>query len=141
MTAALILGSLIFVGSELVFAQATYCPDSISVNQKIEKVPEGWTAGQNDFPSTLAGIAFSSGSPGEGAILVYDRWTKRNAMAYAVWHFQPKSPHRIWLSCRYASTRVVLIKQLPAETSESTVTYDLKVSVGGDPAVRKITCH
>src|SRR5271169_1736540 len=45
MTAAFILGSLIFVGSELIFAQATYCPESISVNQKTERVPGGLDRG------------------------------------------------------------------------------------------------
>ena len=100
MTAALILGSLIFVCARLVVAQETYCPESISVNEKIEKVPDGWTARQNDLPSTLAGIGFSSGPPEDGAALVYDRWTKSNALAYAVWYFQPKSAHRIWLTCR-----------------------------------------
>ena len=140
-TAALILGSLIFTCPELVVAQETLCPESIAVRQTIEKVPEGWTAGQDEVPSSLAGIAFFSGPPAEGAALVYDKWTKRNGMAYGVWHFQPKSPDRIWLSCRYSLTRVVLAKPLSASTSECTVTYDPKVLVAGDPEIREITCH
>jgi hypothetical protein len=36
---------------------------------------------------------------------------------------------------------VVLAKQLPAETSECTVTYDPKVTISGSPEIRKIDCH
>jgi len=135
------MGSLILVCPGLVFPQQTLCPESISVNQTIEKVPEGWTARQDALPSALAGITFSSGPPEEGAALVYDRWTKRNGVAYGVWNFQRGSSHRIWLSCRYSFTRVVLAKQLPADTSECIVAYDLKQSISGEPLIRKITCH
>jgi hypothetical protein len=141
MSAALILGQLFFACLQLAAAQETYCPTFISVDQTIEKVPEGWTARQDESASALAGITFYSGPPEEKASLVYDRWTKHNGFAYGVWHFQPKSSHRIWLSCSYSFTRVVLVKQLPAETSECTVTYDPKVSVSGSPEIRKITCH
>ena len=140
-TAALILGSFVFVRPQPGFAQTTYCPESVFVNQAIDKIPEGWTPGQEDVPSALAGIAFFSGPPEEKAALVYNRWTKRSGLAYAVWHFQPKSSHRIWLTCRYSFTRVVLTKQLPASTSECTVTYDLNVSVSGEPTIRKMVCH
>jgi hypothetical protein len=140
-SAALILGALFFAFPKAALSQEKYCPESISVDQKIEKAPEGWTVGRDEFPSTLAGITFNSGPPAEKASLKYDRWTKRNGLAYGVWHFQPNSPHRIWLGCRYSFTRVVLVKQLPAETSECTVTYDPKVAVSGDPEIRNIACH
>jgi hypothetical protein len=139
--AVLILVRMFFALPESAVAQESYCPKSISVTQTIEKVPEGWSAGQDEFASTLAGIAFYSGPPKEKALLKYDRWTKRNGLAYGVWHFQPKSSYRIWLSCRYSFTRVVLAKQLPADTTECTVTYDPKVLVAGSPGIRTITCH
>jgi hypothetical protein len=139
-SAALILGALFFTFSEPASAQA-YCPESISVEQSIAKIPQGWTVGQDEAASTLAGVTFYSGPPEEKASLVYDQWTKQNGLAYGVWHFQPKSSHGIWLRCRYSSTRMVLVKQLPAETSECTVTYDPKVSVSGSPEIRKIDCH
>lgn len=140
--AALMAGALFFACPEFASAQETYCPKVISVDQTIEKAPEGWTAGQDESVSSLAGIAFYSGPPEEKALLKYDRWTKRNGLEYGIWHFQPKSSHRIWLSCRYSYTRVVLVRQLSAETSECMVTYDPKVSVTGcSPAVRNIACH
>jgi hypothetical protein len=142
MSAALILGAVFLACPELASAQETCCPKSISADQTIEKVPEAWTAEQDEFVSSLVGIAFYSGPPEEKAMLAYDRWTKRNGLEYGIWHFQPKSSHRIWLSCRYSYARVVLVRQLPAEASECIVTYDPKVSVSGcSPGVRKIACH
>ena len=38
------------------YAQDAYCPQSISVKQTAEKVPAGWTAGQEKTPNNLAGI-------------------------------------------------------------------------------------
>jgi hypothetical protein len=140
-SAALIVGSLFFASPEPASAQETYCPESISVEQTVAKIPEGWTVRQDEAASTLEGITFYSGPPEEKASLVYDQWTKRNGLAYGVWHFQPKSSHPIWLSCRYSSTRVLLAKQLPAETSECIVTYDPKATVSGSLEIRKIDCH
>jgi hypothetical protein len=141
MSAAVILGALFFAGPEPASAQGTYCPESISVDQTVAKVPQGWTVGRDEAASTLAGISFYSGPPEEKASLVYDEWTKRNGLAYGVWRFQPKSAHPIWVSCFYSSTRIILSKQLPAETSECTVTYDPKVTISGSPEIRKIDCH
>ena len=140
-SAALILGSLFFTCPEPASAQETYCPESISVEQTVIKIPEGWTVRRDEGASTLEGIAFYSGPPDEKAMLVYDQWTKRNGLAYGVWHFQSKSSHPTWLSCRYSFTRVVLAKQLPVEISECTVTYDPKVTISGSPEIRKIDCH
>lgn len=137
---ALILGAALLACPEFASSQEKYCPESISVAQTIENVSEGWTARQDESASILAGVTFYSGPPEEKSSLVYDQWTRRNGLAYGVWHF-PKSSHRIWLSCRYSFTRVVLVKQLPAETSECTVTYDPRVSVSGLPEIRKMACH
>ena len=122
-------------------AQDAYCPQSISVKQTAEKVPAGWTAGQEKTPNNLAGITFYDGPPEQEASLVYDKWTKRNGLAYGVWSFTPNSAPGIWLSCRYAATNVVLSKRLPASTSGCTVTYNPKVTVDGYPEIQKIACH
>jgi hypothetical protein len=141
MKTALMLVALLLAEVQLGFAQATYCPASIAVGQKIETVPDGWKAAQDDVTNMLSGITFYSGPPEEKASLVYDRWTKRNGLAHAVWQFQPESRHRTWLSCRYSSTRIVLTKELLADISECVVTYDLKTSIAGEPVIQKIDCH
>jgi hypothetical protein len=140
MSVALLSSALVFACPKFASSQEKYCPESISVAETAENIPEGWAAGLDESASTLAGIAFYSGPPEEKASLVYNRWTRRNGLAYGVWRF-PKSSHRIWLSCRYSFTRIVLVKQLPAETSECTVAYDPKVSVSGSPEILKISCH
>ena len=140
-TALVILASFFLTLQGLAAAQTTYCPETVSVDQNLAKIPPGWIVGRDDAPSALAGITFYSGPPEEKASLVYDKWTKRDGLAYGVWRFQPKSSQRIWLSCSYSSTRVVLMKQLPPETSGCTVVYDPKVQVSGSPEIQKITCQ
>ena len=66
-SAGLILGFVFFARPEFAFAQETYCPESISVYQTIDKIPEDWTAKQDELASTLAGIAIYSGPPEEKA--------------------------------------------------------------------------
>ncbi|HZR27446.1 MAG TPA: STY0301 family protein [Terriglobales bacterium] len=131
---------LILISPTTAQGQESYCPKSITVKETVEKVPEGWTAGQDKTPKNLlAGITFYDGPPEQEASLVYDSWTKRNGLAYGVWHFDPNSS--IWISCRYSATSVVLSKQLPAKTSKCDVTYDPKVTVDGYPELQKIACH
>jgi hypothetical protein len=116
-----------------------YCPSSIEVNQSIKTIPSQWTAAHEDFPSILAGITFYSGPPSEDASLVYDKWVKRNGLAYASWTFSTDSS-RIWLKCSYAYTTVTLAKELPKGTKRCDVTYDPKVESNGSPEVKDISC-
>ena len=122
-------------------AQDAYCPKSISVTQTADKVPDGWTAGQDKSPIQLSALTFYDGPPDQEASLAYDSWTKRSGLAYAVWHFTPNSGSGTWLSCHFAGTNVVLSKKLPASTSECTVTYDPKVTIAGNPEIKKIVCQ
>ena len=55
---ALIAGSLFFACPEPASAQETYCPERISVEQTVAKIPEGWTVRQDEAASTLEGITF-----------------------------------------------------------------------------------
>jgi len=133
---------LVLTSPTTALGQENYCPKSISVKETIEKVPDGWTAGQDKAPKNLlAGITFYDGPPEQEASLVYDSWTKRNGLAYGVWHFTPNASPGVWLSCRYSATSVVLNKKLPAGISECTVTYDPKVTIDGYPEIQKIACH
>jgi hypothetical protein len=133
--------ALVFISACAVYAQDAYCPQSVSVKQAVDAVPDGWTAGQDKSPIQLAGITFYDGPPEQEASLAYDSWTKRNGLAYAVWTFTPNSGQGTWLSCRYSGTNVVLSKKLPASTSKCTVSYDPKVTVAGNPEIKKIACH
>jgi|SRR5579859_34642 len=140
--AALAFGlTLAFILPHAAYAQDVYCPKSIAVKQTADKVPDGWTAGQDKSPIQLSAITFYDGPPEQEASLAYDSWTKRNGLAYGVWRFTPNSGQGTWLSCHYSGTNVVFSKKLPASTSECTVTYDPKVTVAGNPEIQKIACH
>ena len=131
---------LVFIGPARSLGQENYCPKSISVKEIIDKAPDGWTVAQDkQAKNVLAAITFYDGPPEQEASLVYDKWIKHNSSAEGIWQFDPSSS--IWISCRYASTSIVLQKQLPAKTSECTVTYDPKTTIDGDPEIQKIACH
>ena len=131
----------LFVLAYPAYAQDGYCPDSISVTQTADKVPDGWFAGQDKSSLQLSALTFFDGPPIDEASLAYDSWTKHNGLAHGVWHFTPNTMRGTWLSCHYSGTNVVLNKKLPPSTSECTVTYDPKVTIAGNPEIKKITCH
>jgi hypothetical protein len=120
------------------WGQDSFCPQSISVKQTIDKVPGGWTAAQGKQPNNLSGITFYDGPPEQEASLAYDQWIRTGSIAIAKWQFEPSSS--IWIACHYSATSIVLQKQLPPKTSKCTVIYDTKVTVDGNPEIQKITC-
>jgi hypothetical protein len=123
------------------WAQQSYCPQSISVKQTPANIPEGWTASQDNMPNVWEGVTFYSGPPEDNASLVYHRWAKRNGVESGIWHFAPKSSPPIWLSCRYSFTSVTLSRQLSADTTECTVTYKARTSPAESLQIQKIACR
>jgi hypothetical protein len=132
--------SIAIAAAAFASASDNYCPASVTASQEIQNAPAGWALSHGDLPSPLSGITLYSGPPSENASLVYDKWTKRNGFAYAIWKFSRDSKYRIWLRCIYANTTITLDKELPAGISECEVTYDPSVSVAGSPEVKKIAC-
>jgi len=139
--------ALAIIGCGMAFAMATlatakddYCPASVTAKQQIQNAPVGWVVSHSNMPSALAGITLYNGPPSENVSLVYDKWSRRNGLAYAVWKCAAASKERIWLRCVYANTTVTLDKELPAGTSQCEVTYDPEVSVAGSPEVKNIVC-
>jgi hypothetical protein len=133
--------ALVLISASALQAQDAYCPPSVSVKQAVDAVPDGWFAGQDKSPLQLSALTFFDGPPVEEASLAYDSWTKHNGLAHGVWHFTPNTMRGTWLSCHYSGTNVVLNKKLPPSTSECTVTYDPKVTIAGNPEIKKIDCH
>jgi hypothetical protein len=137
----LTLASIVYVGPSSLFAQQSYCPQSISVKQTLANIPEGWTAGHDDMPNRWEGATFYSGPPEEKASLVYDRWTKSSGTESGIWHFARNSSPAIWLSCRYSFTNITLAKQLSPDTTECTMTYTARTSSLEPLEIQKIACH
>jgi hypothetical protein len=137
----LTLALIVSASLSSLFAEQSYCPQSIAVKQTLANVPEGWTAGHDDMPNTWDGVTFYSGPPEEKASLVYDRWTKGNGSEMGIWHLAQKSSPPIWLSCRYAYTNVTLARQLSADTTECTVTYKARTSSLEPLEIQRVACH
>jgi hypothetical protein len=115
------------------------CPESISVKQTLVKPEPGWQPGTSDLPIRLAGVTFFDGPPEEKASLVNDSESIVKGKQVAVWRFGPQS--QIWLSCRYASSNIVLSRALTKGTSTCRVTYIPKQTIAGLPAIEKIECE
>jgi hypothetical protein len=130
--------SVVFACGVYVSAQTSYCPQSVTVKQTIDKLPDGWSTLQDDSPNALATLTFFSGPPDQKQSLVYDKWVRESGLARAEWHFTKSTT--IWLTCGYASTNIALARQLPSVT-QCTVTYDPKVQVAGSPSIQKIDCQ
>jgi hypothetical protein len=94
------------------------CPRTISVRQEIAAAVPGWKTSLDDAPHRLAQVTFFEGLPEEKASLVYDRFARN----VATWMFTPEQ--RIWVSCAYTGTAVLLAKPLPQGTKTCTVGYD-----------------
>lgn len=121
--------------STAALAQERYCPATISVKQEIQQVPAGWRALPGKPPYQLAGITFYEGPPEQMASLAPDSETK----SANTWHFEP-SPEGIWIACSYASTDIVVAKQLPKEISQCVISYDRQLATAGLPEIRRVDC-
>ncbi len=137
---AIIWCSMAFATATLAVAKDDYCPASVTAKREIQNAPVGRVVSHSNMPSALAGITLYNGPPRENVSLVYDKWSRRNGLAYAVWKFSAAPKERIWLRCLYANTTIALDKELPEGTSQCKVTYDPKVSVAGSPEVKNIVC-
>ena len=109
MSVAVILGDCRLLARSLPLLKKHTVQRAFLWPKRVKTFRRAGTARQDESPSTLSGITFFSGPPEEKASLAYDQWTRRNGLAYGIWHF-PKSSHRIWLSCHFSFTRVVLVK-------------------------------
>jgi hypothetical protein len=128
-------------GLSPLFAQQSYCPRLISVEQTAEKVPDGWKSILDDVPNTWDGVTFYSGPPEEKASLVYDLWAKSSGSESGIWHFVRKSSPSIWLSCRYSFTNITLAKRLSPDTTECTVTYKARTSALEPLEIQRVACR
>lgn len=130
-------GLLALAGS-FALAEDVRCPETISVKQRLAKPEQGWQEGIADMPIRLAGVTFYDGPPEQKASLVYDGKRRLKGRRIATWRFGPQS--RIWISCGYAGTTIVLSRPLAGGVSECSVTYDPGQTVAGLPSIEKMDC-
>jgi hypothetical protein len=82
-TVALIVGSLFFACPEPASAQETYCPESISVEQTVAKIPEGWAGrlGRMKRPAPWRGLRFIADLPRKKPV-----WCTTSGQSAMAWH-------------------------------------------------------
>jgi len=124
----------------LASADEVRCPSTVGVDQKARSAPDGWSVSYDPSSHPFASVTFYDGRPEESMSLVHDSESKTTTQSAAVWRFLPSTDRRIWIACRYSGTSATLSKALPIDTKTCTVTYSLRETIGGFPAVKKIDC-
>lgn len=128
------------VASWTIFAaDAVRCPPTIEVKQRLVSQTPGWSAASEEMLHQLAGLTFFDGKPEEKASLAPDREAKINGKTVATWTFN-SGDRAIWVSCRYASTDVVLSRELPKTVRACAITYSTGVTIAGLPVIEKVDC-
>lgn len=121
--------------------RAQSCPATISVAQRIDNVPEGWTARQDSVPLRLAAVSFYDGPPEQNASLAPEASGKgKRGIETEVWKFRPKSGG-IWIGCSYASTNITITRKLESDITECIVTYNPRVHIAGNREISSISCR
>jgi len=120
-------------------AAELHCPDTISAKETLVKAEQGWKESRSDLPIRFAGLTFFDGPPEQKASLVNDTESMVKGKRIAVWKFGPQS--RIWISCSYSGSSIVLSRPLAKGTSKCTVMYIPKQTIAGLPAIEKIDCE
>jgi hypothetical protein len=117
------------------------CPATISVEQRVAAVPDGWEASQSAVKPRLSMVTFFDGPPAELASLKYDSEERQQRQYWvATWNLAANS-RGYWIQCGYDNTTTTLSRRLPAGATVCKVTYERKVQVtSGLPAVKHVAC-
>jgi len=113
------------------------CPATVSINQKVDLVPPGWSVSSEPAVFRFINVTFSSGPPAEQAFLVPSSGTDNDQRRVSVWSFHPEDPTEKWISCQYSNTILMLSRKLPPGTRQCEVVYDLTHQ---RPVAQKVTC-
>ncbi|MES2942705.1 MAG: STY0301 family protein [Pseudomonadota bacterium] len=123
------------------------CPQQITTRQSLHEAVTGWSAStEKPFSASrqkdsgysehnLDSVGFSDGPPEEQVSLAPERespsvkgqWT-------STWTFQKSE--KVWFSCNYRKTSVILSRQLPAGLRSCAVRYNQNAGI----AVELVTC-
>jgi hypothetical protein len=134
------LMALAIAVSTLSAADAVHCPPTIAVKQQLAAPVPGWSVTSDGMPHQLAGLTFFDGKPEDKASLAPDKNVIVKGKSVASWTFEA-SGRPIWVACQYASTNVVLTRELPKSTRACSVTYTTGVTLAGLPVIEKVDCQ
>lgn len=116
------------------------CPSTIDVRQQLTTEVPGWISIADDSPHRLANITFYDGKPEEHVSLVPETSHKSGDRETSTWKFQPQADRRVWMSCSYGATSILIAHELPVETHACTVVYNLRQRVDGLPVIESVSC-
>jgi|SoiMethySBSTD1v2_1073268.scaffolds.fasta_scaffold1343896_1 hypothetical protein len=116
------------------------CPETISVEQKVSDLPQGWEAGTSGAKTQIAMVTFFDGPPAERASLKYDNELKQRGNWVATWILAPTGRGH-WIQCAYENTTAVLSKRLPDAVKTCSVTYERNNKAANAlPLVKHVGC-
>lgn len=113
------------------------CPPFLTVEQRATNVPEGFRAFEVEPKHPWTNAQLSDGPPDEQAWLAPDTTRQGHGLFTNVWTVAPVSA-KIWLSCAYADTSVVVAVRLPEGLKTCGIRYDAGTS---PPAATSIDCR
>jgi len=121
-------------------AYSQSCPSKITVSQRIESSPEGWTIRQDSTPLRLSAVAFYDGPPEQNvSIASQPGGHNKKGSETEIWRFRPNAD-AIWIGCSYASTNITLTRSLEQGVTECSVTYNPRVRIAGNREIASISC-
>jgi hypothetical protein len=129
----------IVVSVECAFASdVPPCPSQIKVEQTVLDAPAGWSVHNTRSLHPFVNVRFSDGDPSQLVTLAPSRQKKRKGTPVDVWDFAAPSSEGYWISCVYAETSVVVVRQLPADVTSCEVEYDKAFT---SPIAKHFTCR
>ena len=126
--------------STLSAADSVHCPPTIAVKQQLAAPVPGWSVTSDGMPHQLAGLTFFDGKPEDKASLAPDNNVVVKGKSVASWTFDV-SGRAIWVACQYASTNVLLTRELARGTRECAVNYTTGVTIVGLPVIERVDCR
>lgn len=117
------------------------CPPQLVVEQRQVQPQAGWQEFYEKLPHVLSSVAFYDGPPEELASLVPDRVQGDRGEQRATWRFAADAPRGYYLICVYTNTTARLMRRLPRELTNCTVTYvSSRVKQSSTGAPKRIEC-
>jgi hypothetical protein len=116
-------------------------PAAVDLREEPRAAPDGWRVSVDGRPHVLASVTFFDGRPEDQASLVFDGEVKRKDKVTRTWRFDSGWKSGVWMQLGYASTAILLARQLPQGTTECRVEFDRSVTVDGFEQIKSIECR
>lgn len=117
------------------------CPDMISVQEKPDYLPDGWSFYSDDGSHRLIGFGFFNGNPKNKEELAPEKEFIKKRKLYSIWHFDRSNTEHIWISCTYSQTSITLTRPLNKSFNTCTIVSDMTITIYGQPSIVSVKCQ